>query len=372
VSTTTQKGRVTRASYRRRRRHFRCSRTLIKKKMRRSNNNKNTNRKRRPPPPSIIGGDDDVIASRTRCKRRSMVAKWDLQTPIIIEIVGRLDQESLMNLSLVSKQLHDIIANEPGNKNKIIPVFEISINSKERLFQNLRGYFLNKKTAKKLQSYQIMRFNDLSKIETEIELAYSTLRTRELQQIVFNVQMYGITSLDLSLPFPTSYTNSILITTYALADSFPNLREADFSNTGVDNECLRRFSENCPLLEKITIHNNDAGIGMWGYAMKASNNLKEIHMDNSKFHIWNKITISDLNNHQDIFMFHECCKALERFSVRNIKYRYVSDDEKLFTQNVLIKFVRNAPPTLRWLRSDLTPDNMTMLRIERPGIELLN
>jgi hypothetical protein len=39
-------------------------------------------------------------------------------TPIIIEIISCLDQESLMNLSLVSKQLRNIIANEPGNEKK--------------------------------------------------------------------------------------------------------------------------------------------------------------------------------------------------------------------------------------------------------------
>ncbi|OEU23449.1 hypothetical protein FRACYDRAFT_267543 [Fragilariopsis cylindrus CCMP1102] len=69
-------------------------------------------------------------------------------------------------------------------------------------------------------------------------------------------------------------------------------------------------------------------------------------------------------------MFHRCCKALERVSIRNMHfndYRY-----KDFKQNLLIKFVRNAPPSLHWFRSDLTPDNMTMLRMERPGIELLN
>jgi hypothetical protein len=70
-----------------------------------------------------------------------MAATWDLPTPIFIEIVVWLDQESLMNLSMVSKQLHDIIANEPGNKDKIIPVFEISPTnggSTITLLQNLR------------------------------------------------------------------------------------------------------------------------------------------------------------------------------------------------------------------------------------------
>ena len=77
-------------------------------------------------------------------------------------------------------------------------------------------------------------------------------------------------------------------------------------------------------------------------------------------------------------MFHRCCKALERVSIRNMNSRERfrddddDDDDEDFTQNALIKFVRNAPPTLHWFRSDLTPDNITMLRMERPGIELLN
>jgi hypothetical protein len=78
-----------------------------------------------------------------------------------------------------------------------------------------------------------------------------------------------------------------------------------------------------------------------------------------------------IRRHQDVFMFYRCCKSLERVSIRNVKYYYPFGKEN-YTQNALIKFVRNAPPTLRWLRSDLTPENMTMLRIERPGIELVN
>ena len=114
--------------------------------------------------------------------------------------------------------------------------------------------------------------------------------------------------------------------------------------------------------------------------MQASKYLKEININNSKFIVYNR-EISDLNNYPDIFMFHNCCKALERVSIRNMNWKFYlgddgddyDEDQKLvFTQNALIKFVRNAPPTLQWFRSDLTPDNMTMLRMERPGIELLN
>jgi hypothetical protein len=67
---------------------------------------------------------------------------------------------------------------------------------------------------------------------------------------------------------------------------------------------------------------------------------------------------------------------LERVSIRNA-YWYMDNvghvaDHFIVPQNVLIKFVRNAPPSLCWFRSDLTPENMNMLRLERPDIELLN
>ena len=105
-------------------------------------------------------------------------------------------------------------------------------------------------------------------------------------------------------------------------------------------------------------------------------------MNNSNFYICSvgDRMKSDLNNYPDIFMFHNCCKSLERVSIRYMNWNFSfghdfnnDEDRKLILiQNILIKFVRNAPPTLHWFRSDLTLDNMTMLRMERPGIELLN
>ena len=44
----------------------------------------------------------------------------------------------------------------------------------------------------------------------------------------------------------------------------------------------------------------------------------------------------------------------------------------ILPQNVLIKFVRNAPASLRWFRSDLSEATMNMLRLERPEIQFVN
>ena len=116
--------------------------------------------------------------------------------------------------------------------------------------------------------------------------------------------------------------------------------------------------------------------------MEKATNLKEIYMDNSVFavdYVDKRHRLSDLENneHSNIFLFHKllstCSKPLERVSIRNAKwYVYGIRDTTVIPQNALIKFVRKAPMSLRWFRSDLTEENRTMLRSERPGIELVD
>ena len=132
--------------------------------------------------------------------------------------------------------------------------------------------------------------------------------------------MNGITSLlDLSSnpiqPF-SSYIIDILLII------LPKLRYVNFSNRCVTTyPILGQFLDNCPPLEIVTSNNNGSHTYLSGLAMKTSNNLKEIHMDNSNFIIlWNKDRFANLNKHQDVFIFHECCKALEHVSIRNIKH----------------------------------------------------
>ena len=98
---------------------------------------------------------------------------------------------------------------------------------------------------------------------------------------------------------------------------------------------------------------------MDGVDMRLATNLKEIYMDGAQFCGCN-------DDKPDTFLFHKCIhnnKVLERISIRNARD---------ITQKMLIKFIRKAPPSLRWFRSDLTSANMAMLRLERPEIELLN
>ena len=137
-------------------------------------------------------------------------------------------------------------------------------------------------------------------------------------------------------------------------------------------------------MEKLTWHNidrNQSAIDIDGRDMKHAANLKEIYMDNSAFavdYVDKRHRLSDLENdeHSNIFLFHKLfsSKPLERVSIRNAKWHVygIRDDPIVIPQNALIKFVRKAPTSLRWFRSDLTEANRTMLQSERPGIELVN
>ena len=96
-------------------------------------------------------------------------------------------------------------------------------------------------------------------------------------------------------------------------------------------------------------------------------------MDDSFFYCTDEEALSDLINLHYTFLFYNCCKVLERLSIRKAKYATVFGDRpKKIPQDALIKFVRNAPPTLKWFRIDLTEENMDILRLEQPGIELLS
>jgi hypothetical protein len=66
--------------------------------------------------------------------------------------------------------------------------------------------------------------------------------------------------------------------------------------------------------------------------------------------------------------------TLARVSIKGARWRSMplsaleAAPEEVISQETLIEFVRNAP-SLQWFRSHLTPENVAMLRGERPWIQ---
>jgi hypothetical protein len=65
-----------------------------------------------------------------------------------------------------------------------------------------------------------------------------------------------------------------------------------------------------------------------------------------------------------------CSKNLERVSLRSLKYKCRADDRaapRAVPPSGLVKFVRRAR-SLKWFRSDLTPESVALLKAERPDV----
>mmetsp|Transcript_5382 Transcript_5382/g.5785 ORF Transcript_5382/g.5785 Transcript_5382/m.5785 type:complete len:701 (+) Transcript_5382:576-2678(+) len=234
-----------------------------------------------------------VAAADEKLLLQITLTLMSLPTGVRVYILNLLDPESLKELTLVSKQLHQE-CNGLGIENPIIPVFQLSplgdnycglfgacmCVSKQNFLQNISHYRLDEETYRILQRYRQMEVKDFDK--------FGYVIGHVLLRKVMNstIQMQGIVLLNISLPkqrqqrLPLFYqpltTCSLAI---ALSRIVPNLLELDLSNTPSSGTILQNFSVHCPLLEKITCNNNN-NIYADGSEIQWATNLNEIVMDN--------------------------------------------------------------------------------------------
>jgi hypothetical protein len=159
-----------------------------------TNNKKNC--KRRPP------SDDanSAIACRPRHHKNRAITTviWDIPKPIILEIISWLDQESLINIILVSKQLYNIVCSDLGNEIEIYSVFAVTGKLIQKLVNNLHNYFLNKKIKDKFQNYSIMRFTEPNRFD-DGDVSKEDFNELKLILEDNSIKMNGITSLEFGL-----------------------------------------------------------------------------------------------------------------------------------------------------------------------------
>jgi hypothetical protein len=160
-----------------------------------------------------------------------------------------------------------------------------------------------------------------------------------------------------------------------LAFSMPFLREIDLSNANVPESALRCFTNECRALEKVTWNNNHTCTWISGDILAQCDYLKELYMDDSRFSYTScieGISLEEEEGGNDACILFHCNTKLERVSLRNLKLTSVQglnipQPHPSLAQNRLIKFVR-LTPSLRWFRSDLSPENVAVLQAERPEV----
>jgi hypothetical protein len=112
------------------------------------------------------------------------------------------------------------------------------------------------------------------------------------------------------------------------------------------------------------------------------NSLHELHIDPFGVYFslnfpliaycqeYSQLEQANLHNGADCVLLQEY-PNLERVTLKHAEYRFHFVDWKVLPQEALIKFVRHTPK-LCWFCSDLTQENIAILKEERPEVEFVN
>ena len=332
------------------------------------------------------------------------INKWE-KTPIslLIRTMGYMDNDTLMIMCLVCKQIRDIIWNGQGMETNLIRIFELRPSEHENLnyivrynhnpcMHRIKWFVFNMNRhcqdgikRRMLQGYQHWKIYNASRLSNYVFIS----QYEKLERLVSpHLRMTGIVDLDISLPVPNRITSNCALV-HLVALLVPNLRKLDISNLCIDQDIMKKLSQRCPHLEALKWNkwDNDDDFDFFpanGRFLKSFKNLKKLYWDGGTISFTADIDegrrMAVMESYPNEFIFHELCKnnPLERVSNRHARSRsfrhdrYNAAEFDPITQNVLINFVRNVPSTLVLFRSDLSTENIRMLQLERPGIELVN
>jgi hypothetical protein len=170
-----------------------------------------------------------------------------------------------------------------------------------------------------------------------------------------------------------------------LAAALPNIRELVLSgwNYGYkgydDSHILSDVAAWFESLERLVWPGSPA-LEIEGISLRCCRNLRDLNIDGAclrsiGFEEYTRSTLEGEGNHAFLLRGANTPLALERVSIKGAKYKrkgqQIEPEPISIPQQWLIKFARRAA-SLRWLRSDLTPENVAMLKRERPDVEFVS
>ena len=190
----------------------------------------------------------------------------------------------------------------------------------------------------------------------------------------------NVTSLDMSFdPLADNRNVASQKIVLALAYSLPNLEEINLSHMIIGEEIgqgpIFTFLMNyCPSLQKFIWNGSHRAVSL---EFIDCNRITQLHIDDSLL-----CSILDAAATPRAFSNGRRCMLsgltnIVSLSIKNATWCEWEDRRGDFprafpvTQEMFIKMVR-LHPTLRWLRSDLTEENIAMLKSERPEITFVS
>ena len=374
----------------------------------------------KPPPPkrtkrasSPSGSDVPAVAAVavTTNTTNNSTNLMELINPLLLNITSYLPNEDLLKVARVSKHFNEMIprattyeSRAPGT---IITVLHMRPSTKDldhywwqcqlgrlgKLVQQLqRRSRTNPRLLQQYQHASMLDYHEFTLAEINEWEDDGQEQFEKYEDLVFHQiktigpQFPGITSLDFcfSTTAVTTGPREKVCILETLPFLLPSLREVDFTNTCACTIIVNNYFGNCPQLERMTFHNNNqvgTCFGFDGTALMKAHNLKELHMDDAVFVVYDHevagVLLEMTEDAEDdaaalpTLLLQKCSSTvLERVSLRNAKFAVLGCHHDM-PQMALLNFIRNAPMTLRWFRSNLTKDNIAIVQQERPAIEFV-
>ena len=338
--------------------------------------------------------------------------------------------DELIDLTVVSKQFYND-CKRPGIEWTIIPTYIINPPSQPRMrtrtTKSNTHSLLRKLVYNQNTEHQNIKWNHYKCIKLNCINEYNYISSWDAQQ---NFTYYDIDDtperrnrgnksiLDLSLPsssLMTDYKRQVhpevlfdiiccLFRNYRFKNkttvhtvNFSGISFSDKHKYHTDSITYELYTLR---ITKLIWNYSKCDVDISGYQFSSHDTIKEFIMNDTIFLVKNSQKYNNFNDLIDEpnknYIFQGLCEQpgiyrdkryqdfwkknginiknkyvqLERLSIKNAKVSSSSQNRDL-PQNALIKFIRNAPKTLKWFHSDLTQGNINMLKKERPDIEFM-
>jgi len=287
----------------------------------------------------------------------------------LVLILSHLSTNDLNNVAMCSRRFREVRAHESLNQTRTGTIICREGTTIQALFDAIvlrrwNQVFQGNRTHLKIVG-----------LERLTEPSHFLVRTRSAAESVLT----GVTSLDASCsPQDANRKVNQMNTISSLCNMLPNLSEVNLSFMLIAHvQPLLYVLSRCRNLTRLTWKGCDTPPIMSRCCFRYANHLTELYLDDSRFLIYqnaSRFETDPINDGPNLYMFMDCCRP-ERLSIKNATWKSIStsnergslNEYQPLSQEMLIKMVRNHS-TLRWLRSDLTPENVAMLQQERPEI----
>jgi len=295
-----------------------------------------------------------------RLKQAEIATFEDLNNDCLVCILKFLETEAMNDATLINSHFYEARKDPSLDQTRTAIII---CKSKNMNMNDLYETIATKRWARRFFGHEsnmkCLKIIGLEVLSDDL----SDTRMIELHSQSVDVQLQSVTSLKVSFdPSEKRAVKAMCIP--ALVRILPNLLEVDMSYVKVYSGMLMMLYRKFRNLTCIRWNGSDAIFVYPGQSCINNPNITELHVDGSLL-VDRSISpvISafnvDLSDHQR-FLWRDF-PGLERLSMKNTMWSISVNEPLPISQEMLIKLVRHHP-TLRWLCSDLTDENIAMLK----------